>query len=86
MGHKVPGCLLVKLFALHTTKFQDIFMNQRIRKVKKPKEVAADEVVLADNADPPAPPESAVVNYLCRTSTLLIGSLWCHPCCSGSSG
>jgi hypothetical protein len=70
MGHKVPGCLLVKLFALHTIKFQDIFMNQWIRKVKKPKmkkhkEVAADEVVLADNADPPAPPEP-VVNHLCQ--------------------
>jgi hypothetical protein len=42
MGHEVPGCLLVKLFALHTTRFKDIFMNQRIPKVKKPDEVAAD--------------------------------------------
>jgi hypothetical protein len=65
MGHEVPGCLLVKLFALHTTKFQDIFMKQRIRKVKKPKEVAANKVVVADDVDPPAPPEP-VVNYLCQ--------------------
>ena len=35
-------------------------MNQRIRKVKKPEEVAADKVVLADHADPPAPPEPVV--------------------------
>ena len=58
MGHEVPRCrLLVKLFALHTTRFQDIFMNQGIRKVKKPK-VKKPEEVAADNADPPAPPRS----------------------------
>ena len=71
MGHEVPRYLLVKLFALHTTRFKDIFMNQRIPKVKKPDEVAADELVLADDADPLAPLEPVVVTYLCQNKQVV---------------
>ena len=36
MGHEITGCLLVKLFALHTTSFKNIFPTK-----KKPPKVMA---------------------------------------------
>ena len=35
MGHEITGCLLVKLFALHTTKFRQIFPPKK-KPAKKP--------------------------------------------------
>jgi hypothetical protein len=29
MGHEITGCLLVKLFALHTTAFKKIFLTKK---------------------------------------------------------
>jgi hypothetical protein len=46
--------------------------------VKKPDEVAADEMVLADDADPPAPPEP-VVNYLCQDKHIVDWELMVLP-------
>ncbi|KAI2496210.1 hypothetical protein MHU86_18305 [Fragilaria crotonensis] len=37
MGHEITGCLLVKLFALHTTSFKNIFPTKK----KPPKKVMA---------------------------------------------
>ena len=54
-SHEIPGCLLVKLFALHATIFRDIFRKRR--KILKAEKV--------EDGDPPAPPEPEV-NYLCR--------------------
>ena len=36
MGHEITGCLLVKLFALHTTRFRQIFSppNKKSKKSK----------------------------------------------------
>ena len=36
MGHKITGCLLVKLFAFHTTRFRQIFSshNKKSKKLK----------------------------------------------------
>ena len=36
MGHKITGCLLLKLFALHTTAFKNIVPTKK----KPPKEMA----------------------------------------------
>jgi hypothetical protein len=36
MGHEIPGCLLVKLFALHTSAFRQIFPAPKVPK-KAPK-------------------------------------------------
>jgi hypothetical protein len=38
MGHEIAGCLLVKLFALHTTSFRVIFMVGKKRKGAMPEE------------------------------------------------
>jgi hypothetical protein len=37
MSHKITGCLLVKLFALHTTKFRQIFLpaQQAVKEVER---------------------------------------------------
>ena len=41
MGHEITGCLLVKLFALHTsTKFRQIFPPKKKPKKKPEKEPA----------------------------------------------
>jgi hypothetical protein len=32
MGHEIPGCLLVKLFALHTSRFRQIFTPPKEQK------------------------------------------------------
>ena len=45
MGHELTGCLLVKLFALHTTQFSHIFPkrkkaeNPRLKVLRNPKHV-----------------------------------------------
>jgi hypothetical protein len=38
MGHEIAGCLLVKLFALHTTSFRNIFKVDKKRKDATPEE------------------------------------------------
>ena len=37
MGHEITGCLLVKLFALHTTEFKRIFTSPSLKKKPKKK-------------------------------------------------
>jgi Plavaka transposase len=36
MGHEITGCLLVKLFALHTTRFRRIFPPKKLPRYAKP--------------------------------------------------
>ena len=78
MGHEIEGCLLVKFFALHTTAFQAIFLQER-----KPRERRMTMTAAAAAAAAAA----AMMNYhhFVMTNMFQIGFRLCRLSYSGTN-
>ena len=59
MGHEIAGCLLVKLFALHTTAFQDLFPARKKAAQKK-----HDDDTSSDEELPPLSDDKHVSDWI----------------------
>jgi hypothetical protein len=70
MGHEIAGCLLVKLFALHTTAFQDIFpARKKAAQKKDDDDSSVDEL-------PPLSNDKHVSDWIQVVSSLLQWHQW----------
>jgi hypothetical protein len=72
MGHEIAGCLLVKLFALHTTAFQDIFPARKKAARKKDD----DDSSSSDDELPPLSDDKHVSDWTLVVSSHLQWHQW----------
>ena len=72
MGHEIAGCLLVKLFALHTTAFQDIFPARKKAARKKDDNDSSS----SDDELPPLSDDKHVSDWILVVSSLLQWHQW----------
>jgi hypothetical protein len=71
MGHKIAGCLLVKLFALHIPAFQDIFPARKKAQQKKD-----DDDSINKEEMPPLSNHEHVSDWILIVSSLLEWHQW----------
>jgi hypothetical protein len=72
MGHEIAGCLLMKLFALHTTAFQDIFPARKKAARKKDD----DDSSSSNDELPPHSDDKHVSDWILVVSSLLQWHQW----------